>query len=67
MTTFLMAKRRQKAVFEEIDDASPIAVGGLHPEAAAGAKIDLEKALARLVRCGETVCDVEPRRRVQSL
>ena len=25
VTTFLMAKRKQKAVFEEIDDASPIA------------------------------------------
>ena len=48
VTTFLMAKRRQKAVFEEIDDASPIASEGSTPEAAAGAKIDLEKALARL-------------------
>ena len=48
VTTFLMAKRRQKAVFEEIDDASPIASEDSTPEAAAGAKIDLEKALARL-------------------
>ena len=48
VTTFLMARRRQKAVFEEIDDASPIASEGSTPEAAAGAKIDLEKALARL-------------------
>lgn len=48
VTTFLMAKRRQKAVFEEIDDASPIASEGSTPEAAASAKIDLEKALARL-------------------
>ena len=48
VTTFRMAKRRQKAVFEEIDDASPIASEGSTPEAAAGAKIDLEKALARL-------------------
>lgn len=48
VTTFLMAKRRQKAVFEEIDDASPIASEGSTPEAAAGARIDLEKALARL-------------------
>ncbi len=48
VTTFLMAKRRQRAVFEEIDDASPIASEGSTPEAAAGAKIDLEKALARL-------------------
>ena len=48
VTTFLMAKRRQKAVFEEIDDASPIASEDSTPEAAAGAKIDLERALARL-------------------
>lgn len=48
VTTFLMAKRRQKAVFEVIDDASPIAAEDSTPEAAAGAKIDLEKALARL-------------------
>lgn len=48
VTTFLMAKRRQKAVFEVIDDASPIADETSTPEAAAGAKIDLEKALARL-------------------
>ena len=43
-----MAKRKQKAIFEEIDDASPIADEGSTPEAAAGAKIDLEKALAKL-------------------
>ena len=48
VTTFLMAKRRQKAVFEEIDDASPLTSEDSTPEAAAGAKIDLEKALARL-------------------
>jgi RNA polymerase sigma factor (sigma-70 family) len=48
VTTFLMAKRRQRAVFEVIDDASPIADEGSTPEAQAGAKIDLEKALARL-------------------
>ena len=48
VTTFLMAKRRQRAVFEEIDDASPIASEDSTPEAAAGAKIDLERALARL-------------------
>ena len=48
VTTFLMAKRRQKAVFAEIDDASPIASEDSTPEAAAGAKIDLERALARL-------------------
>ncbi len=48
VTTFLMAKRRQKAVFEVIDDASPLADESSTPEAAAGARIDLEKALARL-------------------
>lgn len=48
VTTFLMAKRRQKAVFEEIDDASPVASEDSTPEAAAGAKIDLERALAKL-------------------
>jgi len=48
VTTFLMAKRRQKAVFDEIDDASPIASEDSTPEAAAGAKIDLERALAKL-------------------
>lgn len=48
VTTFLMAKRRQKAVFEVIDDASPIADEQSTPEEAAGAKIDLQKALAKL-------------------
>lgn len=48
VTTFLMAKRRRRAVFEAIDDAAPIAAEGSSPEAAAGAKIDLERALARL-------------------
>lgn len=48
VTTFLMAKRRQKAVFEEITDASPLASEDSTPEAAAGAKLDLERALARL-------------------
>ena len=48
VTTFLMAKRRQKAVFEEITDASPLASEESTPEAAAGAKVDLERALARL-------------------
>jgi len=48
VTTFLMAKRRQKAVFEVIDDASPLASEESTPEAAASAKIDLEKALANL-------------------
>lgn len=48
VTTFLMARRRQKAQFEVIDDASPIADEASTPENAAGAKIDLQRALARL-------------------
>ncbi|MBL8538720.1 MAG: sigma-70 family RNA polymerase sigma factor [Hyphomonadaceae bacterium] len=48
VTTFLMAKRKQKAIFDTIDDASPIAAEDSSPEAAAGAKVDLERALARL-------------------
>jgi RNA polymerase sigma-70 factor (ECF subfamily) len=48
VTTFLMARRRQRAVFEEIDDAHPIAAEESSPEHAAGAKIDLERAMARL-------------------
>lgn len=48
VTTFLMARRRQKAQFEEIDETSPIADDTSSPEHAAGARIDLERALARL-------------------
>jgi RNA polymerase sigma-70 factor (ECF subfamily) len=48
VTTFLMARRKQRALFETIDDASPIADDSASPESAAGAKIDLERALARL-------------------
>lgn len=48
VTTFLMARRRQRAVFETIDDNSPLADETSTPEAAAGAKIDLERAMARL-------------------
>lgn len=48
VTTFLMAKRKQRAIFEEIDDANPIAAEDSSPEQAAGAKIDLERALAKL-------------------
>ncbi|MBY0563300.1 MAG: sigma-70 family RNA polymerase sigma factor [Hyphomonadaceae bacterium] len=55
VTTFLMAKRRQKAVFEEIDDAAPIVSEDSTPEAAASAKIDLEKALA-LLSDAERLC-----------
>ena len=55
VTTFLMARRRQKAVFEVIDDASPIADETSTPEAAAGAKIDLERAL-KLLSDAERLC-----------
>lgn len=48
VTTFLMDKRKHKAVFEEIDETRPIAADTSSPEDAAGAKIDLERALARL-------------------
>ncbi|MES1200296.1 MAG: sigma-70 family RNA polymerase sigma factor [Pseudomonadota bacterium] len=48
VTTFLMAKRKQKAIFDVIDDASPVASEDSSPEAAAGAKIDLERALKQL-------------------
>jgi RNA polymerase sigma-70 factor (ECF subfamily) len=55
VTTFLMAKRKQKAKFEEIDDAAPIASEASSPEAAAGAKIDLERAL-KLLSDAERLC-----------
>jgi RNA polymerase sigma factor (sigma-70 family) len=48
VTTFLMAKRKQKAKFEEIDESAPIVSEESSPEAAAGAKIDLERALKQL-------------------
>ena len=48
VTTFLMEKRKHKVVFEEIDEAKPIAAEISSPESAAGAKIDLERALSRL-------------------
>lgn len=48
VTTFLMEKRRRKAIFEEITEASPIAAEDSSPENQAGAKIDLERAMARL-------------------
>jgi RNA polymerase sigma-70 factor (ECF subfamily) len=43
-----MEKRRRKAIFEEITEASPIAAEDSSPENQAGAKIDLERAMARL-------------------
>jgi RNA polymerase sigma-70 factor (ECF subfamily) len=55
VTTFLMAKRKQRAKFEEIDDAAPIASEESSPESAAGAKIDLERAL-KLLSDAERLC-----------
>lgn len=55
VTTFLMAKRKQRAVFETIDDSMPVESEDPLPDAAAGAKIDLERALARLSD-GERMC-----------
>jgi RNA polymerase sigma-70 factor (ECF subfamily) len=56
VTTFLMAKRKQKANFDSIDDGTfEIAAEESTPEAAAGARIDLQKALATLSD-GERLC-----------
>lgn len=48
VTTFLMAKRKQRVAFDQIDDAMPVASEDSSPENQAGAKIDLERALAKL-------------------
>jgi RNA polymerase sigma-70 factor (ECF subfamily) len=55
VTTFLMAKRKQKANFESLDDAGEIASEDSAPDQVAGAKIDLQRALARLSD-GERLC-----------
>jgi RNA polymerase sigma-70 factor (ECF subfamily) len=55
VTTFLMAKRRQRAAMNSIDDAVDIASDASLPDDAAGAKIDLSRALARLSD-GERLC-----------
>ena len=55
VTTFLMAKRRQKASFEQLDDTMPLASEESLPDAAAGAKLDLQEALAKLSD-GERLC-----------
>jgi RNA polymerase sigma-70 factor (ECF subfamily) len=55
VTTFLMAKRRQKANLDPIDDASELASDASAPDSAAGARIDLERALKRLSD-GERIC-----------
>jgi RNA polymerase sigma-70 factor, ECF subfamily len=55
VTTFLMARRKRKADFDSIDDGMELASEGPTPESAAGAKIDLERALAQLSD-GERLC-----------
>ncbi len=49
VTTFLMDRRKRKAQFDSIDeDGMDLAAEDSSPEAAAGARIDLERALSRL-------------------
>jgi RNA polymerase sigma factor (sigma-70 family) len=48
VTTFLMSKRRVRGVHQELDDAMPLKAEESLPDSAAGAKIDLERALSRL-------------------
>jgi RNA polymerase sigma-70 factor, ECF subfamily len=55
VTTFLMARRRRKADFDSIDERFDLAAEVESPESAAGAKIDLERALAQLSE-GERLC-----------
>lgn len=55
VTTFLMAKRKQKANFDSIDDSMQIASEDSLPDSIAGARIDLQRALARLSD-GERLC-----------
>ncbi|MGE0828070.1 MAG: RNA polymerase sigma factor [Hyphomonadaceae bacterium] len=55
VTTFLMAKRKQKANFDPIDETMQIASEESLPDAAAGARLDLSRALARLSD-GERLC-----------
>ena len=55
VTTFLMAKRKQRAVFETLDDGMELAGDDPLPDSAAGARIDLQRALARLSD-GERLC-----------
>lgn len=57
VTTFLMAKRKQRAIFESIDDEAAIQLVSEDslPDSIAGARIDLQRALGRLSD-GERVC-----------
>ncbi|NWG53906.1 MAG: sigma-70 family RNA polymerase sigma factor [Hydrogenophilaceae bacterium] len=56
VTTFLMAKRKQKANLDSIDDeAVQIASEDSLPDSIAGARIDLQRALQRLSD-GERLC-----------
>jgi RNA polymerase sigma-70 factor (ECF subfamily) len=55
VTTFLMAKRRNKANLDPIDEGMEIESEAPLPDAAASARIDLQRALARLSD-GERLC-----------
>lgn len=55
VTTFLMAKRRQKANLDPIDETMQIASEDSLPDDQASARIDLQRALARLSD-GERLC-----------
>ncbi|MDX2237543.1 MAG: sigma-70 family RNA polymerase sigma factor [Hyphomonadaceae bacterium] len=55
VTTFLMAKRKAKGIHETLDDSMPLADDRSGPDAAAGARIDLERALT-LLSDGERLC-----------
>lgn len=48
VTSFLMSRRRTKAGYDNLDDATALASEDSLPDAQAGARIDLEKALACL-------------------
>jgi len=55
VTTFLMAKRKQKANFDQIDETVQIASEDSLPDSIAGARIDLQRALSQLSD-GERLC-----------
>jgi RNA polymerase sigma-70 factor (ECF subfamily) len=48
VTAFLMSRRRMRAGHDSLDDTMPLISEDSLPDAQAGAKIDLEKALAQL-------------------
>jgi RNA polymerase sigma-70 factor (ECF subfamily) len=48
VTCFLMSRRKVKAGHDSLDDTMPLMAEDSLPDAQAGAKIDLERALAKL-------------------